>query len=157
MRMRRLMIPALFLAVLPACLEDTATGPQLIACDPFLTSFSPLEGADTVAIANGISYIEVQEGTGALAGTGSEVLLSYTLYADGNPPALESSCGALMVGMTVGANNNLLPSFEAGIPGMREGGVRRLIIPADQAYTNEQHTLYGIDLVFDLHAAQVRN
>lgn len=158
MQMRRLMIPALFLAVLPACLESSdMTGPDLIACDPFLNSFTSLEGADTVTLESGISYIEVEAGTGEPAADGSQVMLNYTLYGNGTPPALETSCGFTMITTTLGVADGLLPSFKAGVPGMREGGVRRLIIPAELGYENPIHELYGVDLVFDLHAGRVIN
>ncbi len=155
--MRRLILPAILFAILPACLDSGSTGPQVAACDPLLTSFMPLEEADTVTLESGVSYIEMKEGNGETASAGSYVQLNYTLYGDGEPPALESSCNRFLIEMIVGGNNNLLSAFQAGVPGLREGGVRRVIIPAELGYTNPQHDLFDVELVFDLHAVTVQN
>ena len=73
-------------------------------------------------------------GTGAAAAANSTVTVAYTgwLYdstkADGKGQQFDSSPG------TSFALSGLIAGWIRGIPGMRVGGTRRLIIPPDLAY-----------------------
>lgn len=66
---------------------------------------------------------DLKVGTGPVVVTGTKIEMSYTMkYANGVEAAKESM--SLKVG-----SGDILPGIEAGIQGMRQGGVRELILP----------------------------
>ena len=73
-------------------------------------------------------------GTGAMAAATSTITVGYTgwLYdsskAEGKGTQFDTSPG------TTFPLGNLIPGWVRGIPGMKVGGTRRLIVPPDLAY-----------------------
>lgn len=113
-----------------------------------------MAGFDPIAEVTTLQKIDLQEGTGAEVKPGDTVTVDYTgaLAADGT--IFQSS---LDRGEPISFSlNGVIKGWSDGIPGMKVGGKRRLIIPADQAYGSQSRD--GIPpnsaLVFDvtLHA-----
>jgi FKBP-type peptidyl-prolyl cis-trans isomerase FkpA len=80
------------------------------------------------------------EGTGAVAERGSPVLVHYTGYLwDATKPGnkgdkFDSSIGRpLPFGFLIGVGR-VITGWDEGIPGMKVGGQRTIIIPPDKAY-----------------------
>ncbi|MSX01909.1 MAG: FKBP-type peptidylprolyl isomerase [Actinobacteria bacterium] len=73
-------------------------------------------------------------GTGPEAKSGDEVTVQYVgvLYANGEE--FDSSWTAGKSFTFVLGAGNVIPGWDQGVAGMREGGRRRLIIPSDLAY-----------------------
>ena len=113
MMMKRLIALMALLAV-GGCGSSSSTAPT--------TSSAPYSQQDLVV------------GTGATASAGSTITVGYTgwLYdsskAEGKGQQFDSSPG------TSFALSGLIAGWLRGIPGMRVGGTRRLIIPPDLAY-----------------------
>lgn len=107
-------ISLMALLALPGCGSSSSTAPT--------TSSAPYSQQDLVV------------GTGATANAGSTVTVGYTgwLYdsgkAEGKGQAFDSSPSATF------SLSGLIAGWIRGIPGMRVGGTRRLIIPPDLAY-----------------------
>jgi peptidylprolyl isomerase len=74
---------------------------------------------------------DVIVGTGREASLDSTVTVHYTLMAWSNGQVLESSWGQ---GPATFPLSNLIPGWQEGIPGMKEGGRRLLVIPPDKGY-----------------------
>lgn len=113
-----------------------------------------LAGFDPVAEVTELQIIDLEVGTGAEVKAGEIVTVDYTgaLAADGT--IFQSS---LDMGQPVSFGlNEVIKGWTDGIPGMKVGGKRRLIIPADQAYgaQSRQGIPANSPLVFDvtLHA-----
>jgi FKBP-type peptidyl-prolyl cis-trans isomerase FkpA len=91
------------------------------------TSTAPFSSTDLVV------------GTGADALTGSTVTVDYTgwLYdaskTDGKGLQFDSSIGRTPFQFTLGTNQ-VIQGWDRGIPGMKIGGKRRLVIPPSLAY-----------------------
>ena len=91
-------------------------------------------------------------GTGATAAANSTITVGYTgwLYdsskAEGKGQQFDSNPSATF------ALSGLIPGWIRGIPGMRVGGTRRLIIPPDLAYgaAGRQGIPPNATLVFDI-------
>ncbi len=85
------------------------------------------------------SQTDLVVGTGAEAAAGREVTVNYTgwLYdpaAAGNKGLqFDTSIGCGPFSFTIGAGG-VIRGWEQGVPGMRVGGRRRLVIPPDLAY-----------------------
>lgn len=109
-----------------------------------LTNFTPLEKVQALQI------IDTKEGTGEVVPAGATVTAHYTgaLAKDGT--IFQSS---LDTGNPIPFSlDEVIKGWTDGVPGMKVGGERRLIIPADQAYGAAERP--GIpansDLVFDI-------
>lgn len=85
------------------------------------------------------SQTDLQVGTGAEATAGRALTMHYTLWLyDANAPdqkgrQIESSVGRTPFSFTLGAGG-VIRGWDQGVPGMRVGGVRRLVLPPDLAY-----------------------
>lgn len=91
-----------------------------------------LQGFTPVATVDKLETIDLSVGTGKEATAGATVTVDYTgaLAADGT--IFESS---IDTGQPAALSlKSVIKGWQEGIPGMKEGGKRRLIIPADMAY-----------------------
>jgi FKBP-type peptidyl-prolyl cis-trans isomerase len=82
---------------------------------------------------------DIRLGGGAEATAGSEVTVEYTgwlhdpLRLDSKGAVFDSSLGRAPFTFRLGTGS-VIQGWERGVPGMREGGVRRLVIPPSLAY-----------------------
>ena len=82
------------------------------------------------------SSTDIVAGTGAQAVTGNRVTVSYTgwLY---DPAKLENKGAQFDSGASftfVLGSGQVIKGWDQGVPGMRVGGQRRLVLPANLAY-----------------------
>jgi FKBP-type peptidyl-prolyl cis-trans isomerase FkpA len=111
-------------------------------------------GPSTFAAA---SSTDLVVGTGDEALVGNTVSVHYTLWlydpsaADNKGVIVESSLGGDPFEFTLGASQ-VIGGWERGVPGMREGGRRRLIIPPSLGYGPERRGILPPDatLVFEI-------
>lgn len=81
--------------------------------------------------------------SGGAARTGDTVQVNYVgKLADGT--IFDSSQGISPLKFTIG-DNTVIPGFENAVIGMKVGGIKTVVIPADQAYGQHQS-----DLVFEV-------
>lgn len=88
------------------------------------------------------SQTDLRAGTGAEAAAGRTVTVNYTgwLYAPTQPEQkgqqFDTSTGRGPFSFLLGAGR-VIQGWERGVPGMRVGGLRRLVIPPDLAYGSQ--------------------
>lgn len=115
-----------------------------------LANFTPVEKVDQ------LQKIDIIEGTGAVVGENATVTAHYTgaLAKDGTIFQSSKDTGQPFTAELKG----LIPGWQAGIPGMKVGGVRRLVIPAEQAYGAQAtgNIPANSDLVFDIELIEVK-
>lgn len=86
-----------------------------------------------------LEKIDSKVGTGAVANSGSVVTVHYSvwLYSPAAPNqhgmAVDSSVGDKPFTFTLG-QGKVIPGWDQGLVGMKVGGKRTLIVPADLAY-----------------------
>ena len=112
----------------PVTPVPTPTGPT-----PSPAPSTPPEvTGETITTDTGLQYIDIREGTGRQPTGADEVQVWYTgwLQSDGTKfdSAVDRGTPAVF---RVGG---VVPGFAEGLLGMKEGGVRRLIIPAELGY-----------------------
>ncbi|MBI3399902.1 MAG: FKBP-type peptidyl-prolyl cis-trans isomerase [Acidobacteria bacterium] len=103
---------------------------------------------------------DLKIGTGATAAVGNRITVAYTgwLYntanTDGKGTQFESSTSTLFTLQS----GSLIAGWVQGIPGMKVGGQRRLIIPPELAYgTNGSGSIPGnATLIFDITLLNVQ-
>lgn len=109
------------------------------------------------------SQTDVRLGTGAEATTGRPATVHYTLWlydagrAENKGTQIESSVGGQPFTFTVGARQ-VIAGWDRGVPGMKVGGQRRLVLPPDQAYGGQANGRIPANstLVFDIELIAVQ-
>ena len=125
------------------------------------TAASPAASPDS-----GLKIIDVTEGTGKVAEKGKAAMVQYTgwLYdekaADKKGKQFDTSSNrGLPFGFVVGVGR-VIKGWDEGVPGMKVGGKRTLIIPAAMAY-GDKDVGNGLipansTLVFDIELVEVK-
>lgn len=119
-----------------------------------LANFTPVEKIES------LQKIDQTPGTGAEAKAGSTVTAHYTGAVAATGIIFQSS---LDTGQPVPFSlspGRVIKGWTDGVPGMKVGGTRRLLIPAVQAYGSTPPSGSGIpanaDLVFDITLVDVK-
>ena len=117
-----------------------------------LQNFTPIDHIDS------LQKIDTTPGTGAEAKPDSTVTVDYTGAVAATGVIFQSS---LDTGQTVSfVLNQVIKGWTEGVPGMKVGGTRRLLIPANLAYGANPPAGAGIpanaDLVFDITLHSVK-
>jgi peptidylprolyl isomerase len=81
----------------------------------------------------GLETTDIVTGTGAEAKSGSEVTIHYVLLLHKNGKEVESTWGGKPFNFELGGGT-ATAGWEQGIEGMREGGRRELVAPANLSY-----------------------
>lgn len=111
-----------------------------------LANFTPTSNVPT------LQTIDLKEGSGQAVKSGDTVTVDYTGAVAATGTVFQSS---LDTGSPVSFGlNSVITGWKNGLVGMKTGGVRRLVIPADQAYGANPPAGSGIPanapLVFDV-------
>jgi FKBP-type peptidyl-prolyl cis-trans isomerase len=111
-----------------------------------LTNFTPVSSVDKLQI------IDQKQGNGTEAKAGDTVVVDYTGAIASSGVVFQSS---LDTGQPVSLSlSQVIKGWQDGIPGMKVGGTRRLLIPAADAYGANPPQGSGIPanapLVFDI-------
>ena len=111
-----------------------------------MENFTPVSSIPT------LKTEDLKEGTGDVVKAGDTVTVDYTGAVAATGTIFQSS---LDTGQPVSFGlNQVIKGWTDGIPGMKVGGTRRLLIPAAQAYGTNPPAGSGIpanaDLVFDV-------
>lgn len=129
--------------------EDAVTQNQLQGKP--LADFTPVEKVES------LQKIDKRTGEGAEATADSTVTAHYTGAVAATGIIFQSS---LDIGQPIPFSlKEVIPGWTEGVPGMKEGGERRLLIPAAMAYGANPPPGSGIpanaDLVFDIILVKV--
>jgi FKBP-type peptidyl-prolyl cis-trans isomerase len=113
---------------------------------------TPLSNFTPVSSIPKLETIDTTPGTGAVVQPGATVTVDYTGAVAATGIIFQSS---LDTGQTVSFGlDQVIAGWTQGIPGMKVGGTRRLLIPASLAYGANPPSGSGIpanaDLVFDV-------
>ncbi len=145
---------ALVLALLVACGGDAPSldGSPEAGADPMTLDYAPDLGVDFDTMeqtAGGVWYRDDVVGEGEAAAPGRAALVHYTGYFPDGRSFDSSRTGGQPFPVQIGAGL-VIPGWDDGLPGMRVGGRRLLVIPPDMAYGVE-----GAGRVIPPHAVLV--
>lgn len=91
-----------------------------------------LEGFTPIPTVTELQKIDLVEGTGAEVAPGATITANYTGAVASTGKIFESSLDS---GQAVSFGlDQVIPGWTQGVPGMKVGGKRRLVIPAELAY-----------------------
>ena len=149
--------------------QATAAAAQLASCLAGLkTTPTPTAGpakppalsGTPVTLSDGLQYIDVQVGCGAAAKAGNSVSVQYTGWLQKTGKKFDSSWDRKAQPFTVVlGQGQVIKGFEEGLVGMKQGGTRRIIIPAALAYgaTGSPPTIPPNSvLIFDVTVVSVK-
>ncbi len=130
--------------------------------DVFNYQFMKLTNNDTIFNSNGLKLLEVKIGDGLEVKKGDKVKLAYSIYVVnkfGQRLIIDASREReQLLEFEVGAGANIV-GLEEGVLGMKEGGLRRIIIPPSLAYGKEGIPERGIpantDLIVDIEGIRI--
>ena len=115
--------------------ETLSGGFLILACAVLLAGC----GGGGSSSGSQFSQTDVRAGTGAEAVNGRTLTVNYTgwLHDPAQPEQkgqqFDSSVGSRPFNFVLGAGQ-VIPGWDRGVAGMKVGGLRRLVIPADLAY-----------------------
>lgn len=115
-----------------------------------LTGFEPVESTTQLEI------LDTVEGTGDEVQPGATITAHYTGALCANGIIFQSSHD--MGRPITFPLNGVIKGWQQGVPGMKVGGTRRLIIPAEMAYGSQspaQNIPANSDLVFDIELVEI--
>lgn len=118
------------------------------------TKLADFEPIDTV---NELQVIDIEEGTGAVVQPGATITAHYTGALCKNGIIFQSSHDfgkPISFGL-----NQVIKGWTEGVPGMKVGGMRRLIIPSPMAYGSVRASANippNSDLVFDIELVDIK-
>jgi hypothetical protein len=164
-----LTVLALIAIAAPACgyADPYATNPGPVANEsplpgspsPGVDDFNDGTGLPQITYPDGLKYIDLTVGTGGLAHSGDTLTVHYTGWLSSTGVKFDSSRDRGTPFDVVIGKGNVIPGWDEGIPGMRVGGKRKLLIPSVLAYgtAGQTDTTTGTtiippnaDLVFDV-------
>jgi FKBP-type peptidyl-prolyl cis-trans isomerase FkpA len=157
LRRSLLYLPLLVLAILGLSLVACGGDRETVTRD----GFSPTLNIDTGAFTrtpSGLRYQELARGQGAEAKAGSKVSVHYTGWLPNGEKFDSSRDRNEPFGFTLGAGQ-VIAGWDEGVAGMKAGGRRKLIIPADLGYGTSgapPDIPPGATLVFDVELLEVR-
>lgn len=146
--------------VLTACAGGGRSSPDAPAPhDPELVVFAPELGVDLAAMertATGLYIQELREGDGFAAQRTSLVTLHYVGYLpDGT--IFDTSSGGEPFQFRLGGSE-VIRGWNQGIPGLKRGGIRRLVIRPSLGYRSQGRGKIppNTTLIFDIQLLDVR-
>ncbi len=122
---------------------------------------TPLEGSTLanftpVSAVTELQIIDIQEGTGDTVPTGSTITAHYTGAIAASGVIFQSSHD---FGQPISFGlDQVIAGWTEGVPGMKVGGIRRLVIPAAKAYGSASPSPSippNSDLVFDIELVAI--
>lgn len=116
-----------------------------------LADFTPIDKVKELQI------IDITEGTGTVVVPGAKITAHYTGALCKNGIIFQSSHdfgNAITFGL-----DQVIAGWTQGVPGMKVGGMRRLIIPSEMAYGSvraAKNIPPNSDLVFDIELVDIK-
>ena len=114
-----------------ACDLSTTAGPQDV--EPADLVYAPALNVDFTQMTltpEGVYYRDLEVGTGAPIVAGDSIMARYKLWLP-NGTLVEQNQSVTGVKLEL---NTLIPGWRVGIPGMKEGGTRQLVIRPSLGY-----------------------
>ena len=128
----------LVVILIPAPTPTPTPAPTLPAQTPGVPDESPPDvTGEEVTLDSGLTYIDFAPGTGEVAQAGDTVAVNYTGWLQDTGEMFDSSIDGTTPFQVVIGTGGVIPGWDLGLPGLAEGGTRRLIIPPELAYRED--------------------
>ncbi len=139
-------------------LSDTTSTPAVSSPKPAPNSVPVVKGTPK-KLCSGLEYIDMAQGSGPVAKSGSTVNVYYTGWVQGGQK-FDSSYDHAGQPFSVSplGQANVIPGWNQGLIGMKVGGTRRLIIPPSLGYGDQAQGSIPANatLIFDVTVASIK-
>lgn len=144
--------PVLLALILAAC-ASASTDPDSIVLSPLLD----VDLAQAVETRPGLFVLDISPGAGELAEAGDSLRVEYIGWLSTGQLFDSSLARGEPLEFRMGANR-LIDGWDAGLAGMREGGIRKLVLTPRWGYGREGSTRVppNSTIVFEIQLLQVR-
>lgn len=124
-----------------APVANESPGPAAaVSPSPGTDDFNAGAGLQTVTFPDGLQYIDLKVGTGATATARENLSVQYTGWlSTGVPFDSSRQVGRKPFTVLIGVGN-VIPGWDEGLPGMKVGGKRKLVIPSALGYGTRGQT-----------------
>jgi peptidylprolyl isomerase len=128
---RAFLIAAIVLPLVAACsIGSTGSGTGAVETTDFASSLGVNLAASTKT-ADGLYYRDISVGTGPLVVSGDSIVARYDGYFSNGTLFDSNQTNGVRFKLGVG---DVIAGWDEGLPGMRVGGKRQLVIPSSLAY-----------------------
>ncbi len=129
---------------------------ELLEVKPLLLP-TEISEEDFTVTDSGLRYYDIVEGDGAEATSGSTVTVNYTGWLTDNVKFDSSLDSGVPFPFTLGTGA-VIPGWDEGLVGMKVGGIRQLVIPAELGYgeTGSGMIPPGATLIFEVELLDVQ-
>jgi FKBP-type peptidyl-prolyl cis-trans isomerase len=143
-------------AVLVGCTPTEPEGPSYPADETYAASLQ-VDIPSMVKVSDNLYYKDLVVGTGTTATPGKQVVVEYTGYLT-NGTEFDSGIGTDAITVWLLDNGDLITGWVYGIPGMKVGGTRKLVIGSNFAYGAQGRGTIppNATLVFDVTLKEVK-
>jgi len=125
---------------------------------PVIPTITPNSPAATIAPMDKLVIEDLQEGTGSAVKSGDTIVVHYTgTLADGKK--FDSSLDRGQPFTTQIGVGQVIPGWDQGLPGMKVGGLRRLLIPSELGYGSRgagSSIPPDSDLIFEIQLLEIK-
>lgn len=117
-----------------------------------------IDEGDFTVTESGLKYYDIVEGDGAVAEAGQTVTVNYTGWLTDNVKFDSSLDSGVPFPFTLGTGA-VIPGWDEGVAGMKVGGKRQLVIPAELGYgdTGSGTIPPGATLIFEVELLDVQD
>lgn len=156
--LRILLLPLVL--TLAACGGDENGPAEVVLQDPADISYAPSLGVDLSAMElqpSGLYIRDLQEGEGEPTVAGDVMVVHYSGWLNDGTLFDSSHSRNTPFAVPTGAGQ-VIAGWEEGLPGMRVGGVRQLVIPPQLAYGAQSPSPFipaGSVLIFEVELLEV--
>jgi peptidylprolyl isomerase len=134
---------------------------MLLAANDAPADNPPAADGEEVEIESGLKMIDVLQGEGEEAAAGDRVFIHFTGWLEADGSRFDSSLLAPepgVVAFTIGTDAPI-PGWDLGVTGMKQGGLRRIIVPPELAFGAEGAgngaIPPGATLIFDMQLVEI--
>jgi FKBP-type peptidyl-prolyl cis-trans isomerase len=138
--------------------------PKIIVAFTLVSFFitAPLAAQDVVYMESGLKYEDLVVGSGATAEAGNIAVIHLTGWLDENGRRgvefINSKDRGKPVSFKLGTSS-VMKAWNEGVPGMKVGGKRRLMVPSKLGYGSKGaggHVPPNADLIIDVELLEVK-
>jgi peptidylprolyl isomerase len=112
---------------------------------------------DYITTASGLKYYDLVEGTGEAAAAGQTMVVNYTGWLEDGTQFDSSIDSGQTFSFVLGAGN-VIAGWDEGIAGMKVGGKRQLVVPAELGYKDQANGIIPANsvLIFEVELLEIQ-
>jgi peptidylprolyl isomerase len=153
-----IIVAAIAVAVISASLGEFPPVREAVSSNDDKKGPTSVDDSKATKSNSGLKYVDIKEGTGPEAKVGSSVQVHYTGWLESGEKFDSSLDSGKPFPVTIG-KSAVIKGWTEGLQGMKAGGKRKLIIPAELGYGAQGYPPRipgGATLIFEVEVLEVK-